>query len=65
MRADDLMQLTLSDDEARTLRDLLRDYLPDLRREIAHTDAKDFRHVLVGRQELCERLLRQLETAGG
>lgn len=58
------MQLTLSDDEVRTLRELLHDYLPDLRREVARTDVKDFRHVLVGRQELCERLLRQLETAG-
>lgn len=55
------MQLTLTDDDARTLRDLLRDHLRELRREVAHTDAKDFRHGLVLRQELVERLVAQLE----
>ena len=54
------MEITLSDDEARTLRGLLEDFLPDLRFEVARTDAKDFRHVLVKRQELCERLLGDL-----
>ena len=57
------MELELTDDEARTLHDLLRDTLPDLRREVARTDAHDFRHALVERQELCERLVARLESS--
>lgn len=61
------MQLTLSDEEARTLRHLLHDYLPDLRREAAGTDiaARELRHELVKREELCERLLAGLEREAG
>jgi hypothetical protein len=55
------MELTLTDEDARTLRDVLNDHLHDLRLEVARTEAKDFRHVLLGRQELVERLLAQLE----
>jgi len=55
------LELILTDDETRTLRDLLSDYLRELRREVARTDAKDFRHGLVLRQEFIERLLVQLE----
>jgi hypothetical protein len=55
------MELTLSDEDARTLHDVLRDHLQELRREVARTEAKDFRHGLVLRQELVERLLAQLE----
>ena len=55
------MQLSLSDEEARTLRLLLHDYLPALRLEVARTDARDFRHELIKRQDLCERLLEDLE----
>lgn len=57
------MQLSLTDDDAHTLRDVLRDFLPELRFEVARTDAHDFRHALLKRQELCERLLAQLERA--
>jgi hypothetical protein len=57
------MELSLTDDDARTLRDLLNDHLHDLRLEVARTEAKDFRHVLLGRQELVECLLTQLELA--
>ena len=55
------MVLTLSDNDARTLHDLLSDYLHDLRLEVARTEAKQFRHVLVLRQELVERLIGQLQ----
>ena len=55
------MELILSDEDARTLRDLLSDHLRDLRLEVARTEAKDFRHVMLLRQELVERLLAQLE----
>lgn len=54
------MQLDLTDDEVRTLEGMLRDYLPDLRREVARTDSHEFRHELVKRQDLCERLLGML-----
>lgn len=57
------MQLELTDEEALTLHDLLRDTLPDLRREVARTDKHDFRHALVERQELCERLVARLESS--
>ncbi len=59
------MQLNLSDEEARTLRRILHDYLPELRLEVARTDAREMRHELVKRQELCERILAELERAGG
>lgn len=55
------MQLSLTEEEARTLRLLLHDYLPELRMEVARTDARDFRHELIKRQDLCERLLDDLE----
>jgi hypothetical protein len=54
------MHLELTEDEAATLRSLLHDHLPDLRREVAATDARDMRHELAKRQDLCERLLVRL-----
>jgi len=57
------MQLNLTDDETHTLRDLLHDHLPELRLEVARTDARDLRLLLLKRQELCERLLADLEQA--
>ena len=59
------MQLELTSDEARILYELLRDTLPDLRREVAGTDQHDFRHELVQRLELCERLVARLELVTG
>lgn len=54
------MSLTLSDDDAVLLRDLLADYLPSLRREVARTEQRTMRHALAERQDLAERLLEQL-----
>lgn len=54
------MHLTLSNEEAGLLERLLHDYLPELKREVARTEAHEFRHELVARQELCERLLDRL-----
>jgi hypothetical protein len=53
------MQLLLSDEDAILLRDLLADYLPALRREVARTEKHELRHLLVLRQEVVERLLEQ------
>ena len=57
------MQIDLNDDEAKTLRDFLEAYLPDLRREAAGTDlpAREIRRELHKRERLCERLIHQLE----
>jgi len=57
------MQIDLTDDEVNTLRSLLHDYLPELRMEVARTDAREFRHELVKRQDLCERLVKELDQA--
>lgn len=56
------MHLDLSPEETEVFRSLLHDYLPELRREVARTDARDFRHALVKRQDLCERLLADLDA---
>jgi hypothetical protein len=58
------MQLNLTDDEAHDLRSLLHDYLPSLRLEVARTDAREIRHELLKRQDVCERVLELLEQAG-
>jgi hypothetical protein len=55
------MELTLTEDDARTLRDFLRDHLPDLRFEVARTEVKSLRHILLVRQELIERILALLD----
>ena len=55
------MQLSLSSNEAITLRDLLADYLPALRREVARTEQHDLRHLMVQREDLVERLVAELE----
>lgn len=55
------MELILSDDDARMLLDFLRDHLREVEFEVARTDAKDLRHVLLGRQELVKRLVAELE----
>ena len=54
------MQIDLTDEDARVLRELLYGVLPDLKREIARADDRAFRHQLVLRQELAERLVSRL-----
>jgi hypothetical protein len=56
------MQVELTTEEARTLKALLRDTIPDLKREIARADDRRFRHELVLREELCERLVARLDS---
>ncbi len=59
------MQLLLSDDESVLLRDLLADYLPALRREVARTEQQELRHLMVQRQDLVEQLLDRLGERTG
>ena len=54
------MHLDLTQDDTRTLQEMLMDYLPELRREVARTEARGLRRELVQRQDLCERLLARL-----
>ena len=56
------MQMDLTTEEAATLKGLLRDCIPDLKREIARADDRQFRHELVQREELCERLIVRLDS---
>lgn len=57
------MILDLTQDDTRMLQELLRDYLPEIKREVARTDVKTLRHELVQRQEMVERLLERLTEA--
>jgi hypothetical protein len=56
------MQVDLTTEEAATLEALLRDSITDLKREMARTDNHQFRHELVQREELCERLVARLDS---
>lgn len=58
------MHVDLTADEAATLKGLLSDCIPDLKREIARTENHRFRHELVQREELCERLIARLDSEG-
>jgi hypothetical protein len=54
------MHVDLTTEEVVTLKELLSDCIPDLKREIARADDRHFRHQLVQREELCERLVARL-----
>ncbi len=56
------MRIELDERDVGTLAATLRAYLPDLRREVSRTDDKTVRHQLAERQDLCERLLAQVES---
>jgi len=55
-----MAQVTLTDQEAATLKKALEVYLSDLRMEIADTDAQDFRDELKREEAVLKRLLEQL-----
>jgi len=56
------MTVQLNNDDVQTLREMLHDYLPGLKFEVARTDRPEIRHALVKRQTLCERLIGELDA---
>jgi hypothetical protein len=58
------VQISLSDGEVQTSRKLSDDHLPDLKGKSRAQSRTSSCHLLVTRQELCERLLRELQLAG-
>ncbi len=58
------MKIELSDNECRTLREVLESYLSELASEISHTDVRGFRDNLKDKRTLIEDIARRLETAG-
>jgi hypothetical protein len=59
------VRLELTDEDAATLRALLHDYLPSLRREVARTEKREIRHEMERRQEVVERVLAGLGDSDG
>ena len=57
-----MVQLTLTDTDAATLKKALETYLSDLRMEIADTNTHDFRADLKQEESLSRRLVEQLRT---
>ena len=56
------MNVQLNDDEVQTFREMLHDYLPGLKFEVARTHASEIRQALVKRRTLCERLVDELDS---
>jgi hypothetical protein len=54
------VRIELTPEDAATLRALLHDYLPNLRREVARTEKREIRHEMERRQEVVERVLAEL-----
>jgi hypothetical protein len=57
-----MLQITLSEEEKLTLRDLLQCCLAELRVEILHTDDMDFKDMLKDRRKVLEKILAELST---
>jgi hypothetical protein len=57
---EDKLRVELTLDEQQILRDVLWEYLSDLRMEIADTEAQDFREDLKRREAFLKDLLRRL-----
>lgn len=53
-------QITISDEDASILRELLNAKLVDLRRETPHTDSRSFRETLYEVEGTLQRVLDQL-----
>ena len=55
-----MLQISMTEDDARILRETLDDKLKDLHREISHTDSPRFRDTLYALEGALQRLLSQL-----
>jgi hypothetical protein len=60
-----MIQITLSDEEAGSLKNVLESYLSDLRMEIADTEQMDFRDSLKRQEEFLNGLLARLHAGRG
>jgi len=58
-----MVHIELTGRDAAMLREALLIYSAELRKEIAHTDARDFRRSLMERQELLQAVVNRLESA--
>jgi hypothetical protein len=57
-----MAQIELTENEAETLKEILRSYLSDLRAEIADTDRMKMRNALKEKEVFINKLLETLET---
>ncbi len=53
--------IELADEEVQVLREVLVNYLSDLRMEIGNTDSKDYRDRLKRKEEVIKRILERLD----
>lgn len=51
------MQISLLPEDAAMLREMIETRLVELRKEVAHTDSREFRHLLREREDMILRLL--------
>ena len=56
-----MIQIELTSEKAEMLREIISDYLSDLRMEIAGTENMSFRENLKKKEELLNELLQRLE----
>jgi hypothetical protein len=61
-RRSPVAQITLTQEEAATLREVLSSYVSDLRMEVADTDSSQFREHLKRKETMLKKLLQQLDT---
>jgi len=58
-----MVQITLTYEEAVTLRHVLTTYVSDLRMEVADTDSQSFRENLKREEAILKKLLQELDAA--
>ena len=55
-----MLQMDLTTDEQRILREVLESDLSDLRMEISETDTRDFKEMLKKREEVLKKIIAML-----